>query len=68
MYPLDGTADERGSFPCGRSNADFEGKEVRIPQGLSCDRCIVQVEWNTEVGTQHRCADIQVADAEIPEC
>jgi hypothetical protein len=41
MYPLDGSASEDGSFPCGRSATEFEAKEVRFPHGISCDACIL---------------------------
>ena len=68
LYPLDGSANDKGSFPCGRSTTELEAKEFRFPHGISCDQCILQVEWKTEAGEQHRCADIEVLDKEMPEC
>jgi len=41
LTPLDGSADEHGSFPCGRIDTGFEAKEVRLPSGVSCDSCIL---------------------------
>ena len=66
--PTDGSANEDGSFPCGRSETAFEGKEVKLPHDLECDDCIVQIEWATEKGVQHRCSDFMSIGTEIPEC
>lgn len=37
LFPLDGSADDTGSFPCGREEMAFEGKQVRFPKNLDCD-------------------------------
>jgi hypothetical protein len=37
LFPLDGSADDTGSFPCGREEVAFEGKQVRFPKNLDCD-------------------------------
>lgn len=50
LRPLDGSADEKHVFPCGRQESVFEAKEVRIPRDLSCDSCIIEVQWHTEKG------------------
>lgn len=60
LRPLDGSADDRDSFPCGRIDTAFEAKEVRMPRDLSCDTCILEIQWKTEKGTQSFCADISV--------
>ena len=68
MHPLDGSGDEHGSFPCGRAETKFEGKEFRFPKDMVCDQCILQVEWKTELGEQHYCGDVEVIDKVVPEC
>lgn len=68
VKPVDGSANEDGWFPCGRTEVLSEGKEVKLPHDLECDDCIVQLEWETEMGTQHRCADFMSIGTEIPEC
>ena len=45
LIPLDGSADDSGSFPCGRDETPFEGKQVRFPKTLDCDSCILQITW-----------------------
>lgn len=68
VKPTDGSAHENGSFPCGRTEAQYEGKEFKIPATLECDTCVVQIEWETEKGTQHMCSDFMSIGTEIPEC
>lgn len=37
LFPLDKSADSKGSFPCGREETGIDGKEVRVPANLTCD-------------------------------
>ncbi len=61
LHPLDGTADKKGSFPCGREATPLEGKEVKLPRdAVECDSCVIQWEWRTEKGQAHYCADVSV--------
>ena len=39
LFPIDGTADDSGSFPCGREQNPLEGKEFRFPKNFTCDDC-----------------------------
>ena len=48
--PLDGSAGDDGSFPCGRETTPFEAKEIKVPKELVCDTCIIQLVWMTEDG------------------
>ena len=50
LNPWDGSGEDKGSFACGRQETNFEAKEVRLPRGLTCDACIVEVIWRTEKG------------------
>ena len=68
LIPLDGSADDSGSFACGRIDSSFEAKEVRFPLTVSCDSCILQLEWKTERGKLNYCADLEINGAEITEC
>lgn len=68
VRPTDGSAYDDGSFPCGRQETQYEGKEVKLPLNLECDDCIVSLEWATERGVQHRCSDFMSIGTEIPEC
>lgn len=45
LYPLDKSANKDGSFPCGRTETNVEGKEFRFPRNFTCDTCTLQVEW-----------------------
>jgi len=51
LFPIDGSADDNGSFPCGREESNFEGKMVRFPKNLDCNPCTFVFEWATEQGT-----------------
>lgn len=73
LYPLDKSANKDGSFPCGRSETNIEGKEFRFPRNFTCDTCTLQLEWtvSTQKGgsvQQHYCGDIQVIGTEVEEC
>ena len=50
LFPLDGSANDDGVFPCGRDETPFEGKQVKFPKNLDCDSCIFVFEWITEKG------------------
>lgn len=50
LLPLDNSANKKGFFACGREFAELEGKEVKFPKNLTCDRCTLQLEWTTEIG------------------
>ena len=57
LTPMDGSADKKGRFPCGRTVTFNEGKEVRLPN-VTCDSCIIRWEWTTEAGKINMCSDI----------
>ena len=50
LHPLDKSGDKYGSFPCGREETGVEGKEIKIPSNITCDQCVIQFEWKTEIG------------------
>lgn len=68
LRPLDGSGNDKGWFPCGRIETNFEGKEVRIPRDIECDACILELVWQTEKGKQSYCSDILVAGGLTQEC
>merc|ERR1719469_28911 len=41
IKPTDGSADDDGSFPCGREVTSYESIEIRLPRDLNCDQCIM---------------------------
>jgi hypothetical protein len=55
---MDKSADAKGSFPCGREETGVDGKEFRFPANFTCDQCVIQWEWTTELGQLHMCSDI----------
>ena len=66
---LDGTGNvDTNVFPCGRTETNFEAKEVRMPRDFDCDACILEVSWQTEKGKQSFCADISVSGGLTLEC
>ena len=70
LYPTDGSAgrESRGEFPCGRSTASMEGKEIRFPRNVTCDACILQLEWKTSRGKIYMCSDIELMSGKIDDC
>ena len=38
LQPRDGSANEQGSFPCGR-DVGYEAKEFKFPKHFTCDSC-----------------------------
>lgn len=68
LYPLDESADDTGSFPCGRDETPFEGKMVRFPKNLDCDTCLFMFEWKTPQGVQYMCGDVGVRTSTALEC
>lgn len=67
LAPLDGSANKKGAFPCGRVQTVNEGKEVRFPN-ISCDACVVQWEWSTHTGKQFMCAEVAISGNEAEDC
>jgi len=73
LLPLDNTAfhhnRQRGYFPCGRSKADMEGKEVKFPRNVTCDACFIQLIWATKnTGKHFMCADIEILGGDVEDC
>lgn len=73
LYPLDKSANKDGSFPCGRTETNIEGKEFKFPMNFTCDTCSLQVEWTISTSQkvsvqQHHCGDVQVIGTEVEEC
>jgi hypothetical protein len=68
LQPRDGSANEFGSFACGRE-VGYEGKEFRLPRNFTCDKCTLQFEWDLGEGRQiHQCADFLMSSKDIEEC
>ena len=68
LQPRDGSANEFGSFACGRE-VGYEGKEFRLPKNFTCDKCTLQFEWDLGEGKQiHQCADFLMSSKDIEEC
>lgn len=53
LYPIDGSADDDGTFPCGRVQTPFEAKEFKFPKNFTCDDCALQLEWRTNSKDQN---------------
>ena len=69
LYPTDGSGRANGGkFECGRATLAIEGKEVRLPRNLTCDSCILQMEWETSMGKRYMCADIEILFGKIADC
>lgn len=42
---------------------------MRLPRGLTCDSCIIEVLWRTEKGKQSLCSDVMILGGlEVAEC
>jgi hypothetical protein len=68
VRPFD-KSDVNGKFPCGREQTNYEGKIVKLPANLSCDDCVLQVEWETHAtGKQYMCSDIEILSGKIEDC
>jgi len=69
LRPLDDSGNtDTNVFPCGRTETNFEAKEIRLPRDFDCDACILEVQWVTEKGKQSFCADISVSGGLTLEC
>ena len=72
LFPADGSADETGSFPCGRQQSPLEGKEFKFPYNFTCDDCALQLEWRTNSNNKeiqfHYCGDVDVLEKEEVSC
>jgi hypothetical protein len=73
LIPLDRSANKDGSFPCGRTETNIEGKEFRFPKNFTCDTCTLQLEWTVgkeknQTVQQHYCGDVQIISTEVEEC
>ena len=51
LHPKDGSANEEGSFACGRE-IGYEGKVFTFPRNFTCDSCTLQFEWTIAGGGQ----------------
>jgi len=49
LIPRDGSADQHGSFACGR-DIGYEAKEFKLPNNITCDSCTLQFEFTTQNG------------------
>ena len=68
LKPLDGSAADDGTFPCGREITPYEAKEVRFPRDLVCDQCLMQIVWMSDEGDQYRCVDFESTSGEAGDC
>ena len=60
LRPVDGDHFKNGSFPCGREEMPVEGRIFKFPWDYTCDSCVIQWEWQTELGQVHMCSDISI--------
>eukprot|EP00831_Metopus_contortus_P068294 TRINITY_DN6104_c0_g1_i1.p2 TRINITY_DN6104_c0_g1~~TRINITY_DN6104_c0_g1_i1.p2 ORF type:complete len:418 (-),score=84.75 TRINITY_DN6104_c0_g1_i1:1278-2531(-) len=68
LFPKDHSANSQGWFPCGRESDVYETKEIVFPDDLSCERCTLQVIWNTSNSTEYHCTDMILVSEEIKLC
>lgn len=71
LYPLDGTGTKasKGAFPCGKKTNAGNGKEFKLPRNITCDSCILQMEFNSKAGgKQYMCSDIEILYGQIEDC
>ena len=53
LFPLDGSGSKtKGKFPCGRVTSSAEGKLIKFPADVACDSCVLQLLWDTTVGSR----------------
>lgn len=68
LHPKDGSANSEGRFPCGRYPHSYESKEFVLPEDMSCDRCTLQLVWETAAANYHHCADITIMSEQVKTC
>ena len=49
IFPVDGSANNKGEFPCGRTQG-FDTKQFKLPENYVCDQCTLQWKWFTKFG------------------
>lgn len=68
LFPVDGSADINGKFPCGREGRNqFERKVFNFPK-VTCNPCILQWTFETTKGIIYQCSDIALIDKESKNC
>lgn len=60
LFPLDVQTDNFGKFPCGRTQTYMERVSIEYPTGFTCDGCVLQWAWETEVGMFYQCVDLEI--------
>ncbi len=68
LFPDDGSADASGKFECGRYSGAYETKTVVLPPDMSCEKCTLQLVWESAVGTYYKCGDVTVMNDKIKLC
>eukprot|EP00829_Urostomides_striatus_P013606 TRINITY_DN3802_c0_g1_i2.p1 TRINITY_DN3802_c0_g1~~TRINITY_DN3802_c0_g1_i2.p1 ORF type:complete len:252 (-),score=76.52 TRINITY_DN3802_c0_g1_i2:12-767(-) len=68
IYPLDGSADSSGRFPCGRYANLYETKTIIFPEQMSCEKCTIQLMWESDTTKYYACSDITLMSDTIIPC
>lgn len=67
LQPMDTSADEMGYFPCGKEAQTIEVKAVKLPEGLKCEHCVLQLSWKSEE-EYYVCSDVITSRKELWSC
>ncbi len=68
MFPTDGSADAAGKFECGRYAGAYETKTIILPPDMSCEKCTLQVAWESPAGAHYTCSDVTLMNDKIRQC
>lgn len=60
LFPLDVQTDGAGRFPCGRTKMYMERVSIEYPNSYTCDGCVLQWTWETEIGVFYQCVDLEI--------
>jgi len=64
LYPVDGSADINGKFPCGRGGKSLAERKVFKFPIISCNPCVLQWVFETPFGNIYQCSDIALINSE----
>lgn len=68
LFPRDLSANASGFFPCGRYPNSYETKDFSFPEGVSCEKCTLQLIWATDDQIYYDCSDITIMSDKIKLC
>ena len=65
---MDKSADKSGYFPCGDKVDAIEVKAIKLPEGLVCEGCVLQLSWRDSNAEYYTCSDVIPSENDLSTC